>query len=69
MRSFQMDKPKEGFKVLVREGDTKEVLLKEIFPDASEAENRRRELLETSAPEGIPTEVVVEPKPKEPGQE
>jgi len=64
-----MDKPKEGFEVLVREEDTKEVLLKETFPDASEAENRRRELLETSAPEGIPTEVVVEPKPKDQGQE
>jgi hypothetical protein len=61
-----MEKPKQGFSVVVREEDTQEVLLKETFPEATEAENRRRELLETSAPEGIPTEVVIEPDPNNP---
>ena len=57
-----MEKPKDGFAVVVREEDTQEVLLKETFTEASAAENRRRELLETAAPEGIPTEVVIEPE-------
>ena len=64
-----MKKPNEGFAVVVREEDTKEVLLKETFPEASKAEERKRELLETSAPEGIPTEVVIEPEPQDQGQD
>jgi hypothetical protein len=54
---------KRGFSVVVREEDTQEVLLKETFPEITGAEERQRELQETSAPEGIPTEVSIEPDP------
>lgn len=54
---------KHGFSVVVREEDTQEVLLKETFPEITGAEERQSELQEASAPEGIPTEVSIEPGP------
>jgi hypothetical protein len=58
----------DGYAVIVREEDTQEVLLKETFSEIAEAEERQRELQEAPQPEGIPTEVVIEPKPGEQAQ-
>jgi len=54
-----------GFAVVVREEDTQEVLLKETFPQINEAQERQRELQETANPEGIPTQVDIEPESDE----
>ena len=49
-----------GFAVVVREEDTQEVLLKETFPQIDQAQERQRELQETTNPEGILTKVDIE---------
>jgi hypothetical protein len=55
----------DGFTVIVREEDTQEVLLKETFQKIDDAQERQRELTETADPEGIPTQVSIEPAANE----
>jgi hypothetical protein len=62
------NKNANNFAVIVREEDTQEVLLKETFPKVEEAQERKRELQETAGPEGIPTQVDIEPEPPDEGQ-
>ncbi len=59
------NKNTSSFAVVVREEDTQEILLKETFPQIDQAQERQRELQETTDPEGIPTKVDIEPQPDE----
>jgi hypothetical protein len=59
------NKNANGFAVVVREEDTQEILLKETFTAIDQAQDRQRELQETADPEGIPTQVDIEPEPDE----
>ncbi|HSS96602.1 MAG TPA: hypothetical protein VLK33_06225 [Terriglobales bacterium] len=59
------NKNANSFAVVVREEDTEEVLLKETFPQIDQAQERQRELQETTNPEGISTHVDIEPEPNE----
>jgi len=62
------NKNTNGFAVVVREEDTREVLLKETFPKIDQAQERKRELQETADPEGIPTQVDIESQSSKDGQ-
>lgn len=62
------NKNTDNFAVVVREEDTQEVLLKETFPQIEDAQERKRELQETADPEGISTQVDIEPQPPAEGQ-